>query len=127
MAQAPNLRKDIYNKALELEPNNYRIWNERGIALIKLGRYEEAIASSDKALEIKPDYYFAWYNRGDSLRRSGCHQEGIVSYYKGLIFVKNLGIFLRELKAKRRELYSMEIDLLKRILQDFLNRIGFRN
>ena len=59
MAQTPNLRKDIYNKALELEPNNYRTWNERGIALIKLGRYEEAIASYDKALEIKPDYYLA--------------------------------------------------------------------
>ena len=118
-----------YDKALELEPNNYRAGNDRGVVLIKLGRYKEAIASYDKALEIKPDAYIIWANRGEDLQHSGRYKEAIVSYYKGLrsISVKDIGIFLRELQAKRRELYSMAIDLLKSILQDFLKRIGFRN
>ena len=38
-------------------------WNNRGIALRNLGRYEEAIKSFDKALEIKPDNANALYNR----------------------------------------------------------------
>ncbi len=31
-------------------------WNNRGIALLNLGRFEEALESVDKALQIKPDF-----------------------------------------------------------------------
>ena len=41
-----------------------KAWYSRGIALVNLGRYEEAIASYDQALEFKPDYHEAWYSRG---------------------------------------------------------------
>ena len=37
-------------------------WNNRGIALKKLGRLEEALVSFDKALEIKADYSLAQNN-----------------------------------------------------------------
>lgn len=39
------------------------IWNNRGLALVNLGRHEEAIASYDQALHLKPDYHAAWYNK----------------------------------------------------------------
>ncbi len=52
-----------YDKALEFTPDDDSAWNNRGIALGNLGRYEEAIASYDKALEFNPDLDQAWYNK----------------------------------------------------------------
>ena len=43
-----------FNKALEIKPDDYQAWYNRGSALDSLGRYEEAIASYDKALKITP-------------------------------------------------------------------------
>jgi Flp pilus assembly protein TadD len=34
---------DCFNIALEIEPNNVNLFNEKGIALADLGRNEEAI------------------------------------------------------------------------------------
>ena len=35
--------------------NNVDAWNNKGVALDNLGRYQEAIEYYDKALEIDPD------------------------------------------------------------------------
>jgi tetratricopeptide (TPR) repeat protein len=59
-------------------------WNNRGIALYDLGRYEEAVASYDKAIEIKPDDEEAWNNRGIALRNLGRYEEAVASYDKAL-------------------------------------------
>jgi serine/threonine protein kinase len=57
---------------------------ERGVELIKLGKYQEAIASYDKALALKPDCAFAWNNRGNTLRYLEKYEEAIASYDKAL-------------------------------------------
>nr|MDZ8040623.1 tetratricopeptide repeat protein [Nostoc sp. CreGUA01] len=44
-----------YDQAVKIKPDYYLAWNNRGLALNKLGRNEEAIASYDEALKIKPD------------------------------------------------------------------------
>jgi len=44
-----------YDKAIEIKPDNYYAWQNRGSALGYLQRYEEAIASYKKVIEIKPD------------------------------------------------------------------------
>src|SRR5919202_4559474 len=41
-----------YDIALEIQPNNFYIWDVRGDALRNLSRYEEAVASYDKALDF---------------------------------------------------------------------------
>ena len=56
------------------------------IALGKLGRLDDAIASYDKALEIKPDDHEAWYNRGVALGNLGRLDDAIASYDKALEF-----------------------------------------
>lgn len=42
-------------KAFSIKPDLHQTWYNQGIALGKLGRDEDAIASFYKALEIKPD------------------------------------------------------------------------
>ena len=48
---------------MQFKPDKHEAWYNRGVALINLGRYEEAIASFDRALQIKPDDHEAWGNK----------------------------------------------------------------
>jgi tetratricopeptide (TPR) repeat protein len=52
---------------LKIDPNFKDAWNDKGLCLINLGRYEEAIACYDKALKIDPDDKKAWFYKGVSL------------------------------------------------------------
>ncbi|HBE17581.1 MAG TPA: hypothetical protein DDW51_08205, partial [Cyanobacteria bacterium UBA11367] len=69
-----------WDKAIELDPDDYRPWIGRGLALFNLGRLEEAIASYDRAIQIKPDNDAAWNNRGNALFNLGRLEEAIASY-----------------------------------------------
>ena len=60
-----------YDLALAINPNDCKIWNNRGIALAKLHRYREAAASFNRAVEIDLGYHEAWYNRGNALSHLG--------------------------------------------------------
>lgn len=60
-----------YDKALELDPNHVSAWNNKGIVLYRLKRFEEAIVCYDKAIEIDPKYANAWYNKANAMRNFG--------------------------------------------------------
>lgn len=48
-----------YDKAIEIKPDYYRAWDNRGDVLRELEQYQEAVSSYSKALEVNPDYHFA--------------------------------------------------------------------
>ena len=73
-----------YDRALEFKPDLHQAWNNRGSALVNLGRYEEAIVAYDRALEIKPDFPQAWQNRGIALDNLGRYEEAIASCDKAV-------------------------------------------
>ncbi len=60
-----------YDKALELDPKHVSSWNNKGIVLFRLKRFEEAIMCYDTAIEIAPEYANAWYNKANALRNFG--------------------------------------------------------
>jgi tetratricopeptide (TPR) repeat protein len=69
----------------DLNPNHYYLWlSNRGLALYKQGRYEEAIDSFSKALDLHPYYAEAWYNRGLSLNALNRNKEAIECYDKAI-------------------------------------------
>jgi Flp pilus assembly protein TadD len=43
-----------FEQALLLEQNNAEIWNQKGVALRSLGRYDEALECFNKALGLDP-------------------------------------------------------------------------
>ncbi len=53
-----------YDQALQLQPEAYEYWFNRGLALFYRGDLMAALASYEEAIAIKPDYYKAWLNRG---------------------------------------------------------------
>jgi len=74
----------VWDQALQVKPDFYQVWTNRGVALNQLKRYEEALASYDQALAIKSDYDIAWSNRGVSLRNLGRYPEALESYEQSL-------------------------------------------
>jgi len=63
-------------------PDDADAWNNKGVSLAQLGKYEEAIKYYDKAIEIKPDFANAWFNKGNSLVKLGKEEEARICYDK---------------------------------------------
>ncbi len=53
-----------YNRALELNPNDFEAWNNKGIDEGLLGKYDDALVSFENAVAINDSYAEAWYNMG---------------------------------------------------------------
>jgi tetratricopeptide (TPR) repeat protein len=53
---------DIIDKVLEKNPKNVEALNEKGKALDKLNKPDEAILYYKRAVSIDPKYVFGWYN-----------------------------------------------------------------
>jgi CHAT domain-containing protein/tetratricopeptide (TPR) repeat protein len=70
----------FYEQAIELQPDYYEYWFNRGLTLFHLEQYAAAIASYDRALELKPDFYKAWYNRGGTLGELGEFDAAVFSF-----------------------------------------------
>ncbi|NEO86135.1 MAG: tetratricopeptide repeat protein [Spirulina sp. SIO3F2] len=75
---------DTLTRAVEIAPQEHKLWYIRGELMSVFKQYEEAIVSYDKVLEIKPDMHEAWLNRGVALEKLGENEEAIVSYDKAL-------------------------------------------
>jgi tetratricopeptide (TPR) repeat protein len=56
--------QQAYSRALELDPNDFEAWNNKGIDEGLLGRYDEALKSFKNAVALNESYAEAWYNMG---------------------------------------------------------------
>ncbi len=79
-------------------------WFNRGVALEKMSRSEQAVECFDKALEENPNDSWAWFNKGVSLHRIGSLGEALFCYDQALEMspndpdlLSNKGIALRTL------------------------------
>ncbi|MDG6221519.1 MAG: tetratricopeptide repeat protein, partial [Candidatus Thermoplasmatota archaeon] len=70
----------IYEEAQAKSPEggyDEMVWLSKGSALIKLGRYDEAISSINEALRINPRNETAWNNKGNALSKQGKLDEAL--------------------------------------------------
>jgi tetratricopeptide (TPR) repeat protein len=54
---------ELFEKAIKLDPSLAIAWSNKGVALVKLNRREEARKAHEKAIELEPKYANAWFNR----------------------------------------------------------------
>ena len=73
-----------FDRAIELNPKDTEVWNNRGIVLSLLKRNKEAIWSFEKATSIDPRNAEAWYNRGMVLCSLERYEDAIVHFEKAL-------------------------------------------
>ncbi len=69
-----------FGEALKIEPSNSKINNNRGLALSKLGRYQEAVA----AFKRGGDEASAYYNLGCVYMMQGKYAESIEAFQKAI-------------------------------------------
>ncbi len=109
----------LFDKVLEINPKYAAAWNNKGIALASLKRYEEAIECYDKVLEIDPKDAAAWYVKGIALASLKRYEEAIECYDKVLEIDpkyaaawNNKGIALASLKR-----YEEAIECYDKVLE----------
>ena len=65
-----------YRGCIEIDPEFFDGWHALGMALMKLGRYPEAIVAGQKATELRPNDQIAWtslslfYNRAGDIKQA---------------------------------------------------------
>jgi tetratricopeptide (TPR) repeat protein len=74
----------IWQDTVEKRPDNPRAHNNLGLALVQLGRRQEAMGQYEQALRIEPDYAEAHNNLGIALVQQGSLQEAIGHYEQAL-------------------------------------------
>jgi len=89
MATKPNKQADnLVGKTSIQEAKSHEkkgvTWNNKGVALSRLGKFHEAIEAYDQALKIDPEYFSAWNNKGVVLSRLGKYHEAIDAFDRAL-------------------------------------------
>ncbi len=94
---------------MEIVPDHAYVHYNLSLALSKLARHEQAVASYAKALAIKPDYVETHLNLGNALRNLQRWAPALVSYDQALAVKPdyaeayyNRGLVLDQLERRRR-------------------------
>ncbi|MBN1460990.1 MAG: tetratricopeptide repeat protein [Armatimonadetes bacterium] len=74
--------EEAYQRALRMKPDNWELYGNMAVVLIKQGRFREAIEQADRSIELKPDYADAWYLRGYALTELGRLEEALEAYHQ---------------------------------------------
>jgi len=75
---------DQIDRALDINPGNGLVWNQRGLTLQRLKRLEQALASYDRALALWPDHPEALCNRGGALYELQRFDAALASYDRAI-------------------------------------------
>ncbi len=75
---------DYYNKALQLDPVNAEIYNNRSLIYKELGKYDKAVTGFLKAIHFDPKYVKAYNNIGLLYFLKNNHTAAIASFQKAL-------------------------------------------
>ncbi len=74
----------LLSQAIKAEPDNYRYYNDRGVAYKRLGDFEKALSDYANALKIKPNYTHALNNRGVLYLQQGNYDKAIQDFRAAL-------------------------------------------
>ena len=70
----------LFSQAITANPDEFHIYNDRGVAYKISGNPEKALADYTKALELKPDYANALNNRGVIYLQKGLYDNAIEDF-----------------------------------------------
>jgi Flp pilus assembly protein TadD len=80
-----------------------KAWMNQGLALRRLGRYNEALEAYNRALELEPSYILAWNNRGVVLLDLGRYREAESAFQQALELDPNNELVRRNLSIVQQQ------------------------
>jgi tetratricopeptide (TPR) repeat protein len=75
---------ETYTLAVELNPNDYALYNNRGAAYHANGEFQKAIADYTRAAELNPYHFSAYNNRGAAYEDLGDIERAVADFRKAL-------------------------------------------
>ena len=108
----------FYRRALELQPDFVRGYNNLGMALRRQGKFEEAIDQYRTAIRIKPGYGFGFVNLGVALKQLGRLDDAIQAYHRAIEINPNDPDGYNNLCAayRRKGMFEHAVDQYKRAI-----------
>lgn len=79
----------------------YRLYSNRSVAYLELGKFDEALVDAKKAVELSPKWAKAYYRLGMVYFKQGLYVDAATSFYAGC-----------ELAPANKELSNMVVMLL---------------
>src|SRR5437868_14144417 len=73
-----------YRLCVEMDPEFFDGWHALGMALMKTGRFPEAIAAGKRATELRPHDQIAWTSRSPFFNRHGDTKEAEAAATQGM-------------------------------------------
>ncbi len=101
---------ECYETMLRQDPTNAILWNNRGLALLKMGQLNDASHSFDKANELNPNATLALYHKCLILMQCGKIDEAenccdkIIASKPKFIAAKNLKVRLTTMKNEQAKI-----------------------
>lgn len=71
-------------KELESDPDNAKLWNERGVGYHLLGKFEEAIQSFSRSLDLNTSSASTHFNLGNTLQETEQFEAAISHFHSAL-------------------------------------------
>ncbi len=75
-----------YERALQLNPQFVKAFNNRGVTLYELRYYEDALTAHDQAIALQPNKAISHYYRSRALKQLGKLEEAQRAYEKARQF-----------------------------------------
>lgn len=75
---------ELFTEAIRQAPEDYRLYNDRGVAYKRAGDLERAMADYAKSLELKPDFTNALNNRGLVHLLKGEYANAVADFRRAL-------------------------------------------
>ena len=75
---------ELANKIIEMEPNYYKAYDLRGIAIAYNGSLADGLNDIDKSLELNPNYAYGRFNKALALELYGHYNDSLTWYNKAL-------------------------------------------
>lgn len=75
-------KKSEPTKEMQVTAATYTEANNKGVALLKEKKFEEALAYFKKSAELKPDFALAYYNQGVSYQAMDDYKTAVLAYQK---------------------------------------------
>jgi tetratricopeptide (TPR) repeat protein len=68
----------VFDKAVQLKPDDAELWRHLGDILLQLARLDQALLTFQQVLTLNPDHQHALYRSGALLNQLGRHEEAII-------------------------------------------------